>query len=134
MISDLRDDAFGVSNGGLYVHNDFIKKYPDLTKDVVNAVVKATDFIEKNKQKWVERTMNVIDQSAAVAKMAVDNCQPSVGIPMGAIRQISKARYELGIQKDAVTAELPKFVDYSFLEKATAKRGKPWASRLELYR
>lgn len=122
MISNLRDDAFGVSNGGLYVHNDFIKKYPDLTQDVVSAVVKATDFIEKNKQQWVERAMKVTGQSEAVAKMAVDNCQPLVDIPMGTIRQISKAMYELGIQKGDVTADLPKFVDYSFLEKATGKK------------
>jgi hypothetical protein len=45
-----------------------------------------------------------------------------VDIPMGTIRQISKAMYELGIQKGDVTADLPKFVDYSFLEKATGKK------------
>ena len=57
-----------------------------------------------------------------MARLAVDNCQPLVDIPMGTIRQISKAMYELGIQKGDVTADLPKFVDYSFLEKATGKK------------
>lgn len=122
MISNLQADAFGVSNGGLYVHNDFIKTYPELTQDVVNSVVMATDYIVKNKQKWVERAMQVTGQSEAIAEMAVDNCTPSVDIPMATIRQISKAMYELGIQNRDVTDELPKFVDYSFLEKATGKQ------------
>jgi ABC-type nitrate/sulfonate/bicarbonate transport system substrate-binding protein len=121
MISNLGDDSFGISNGGIYVHNDFIKNHPDLTQDVINALVKATDFIVKNKQKWIERTMKVTGQSEAVAKMAVDNCTPSVNIPIKTIQQISKAMYELGIQNRDVTADLPKYIDYSFLEKATGK-------------
>jgi ABC-type nitrate/sulfonate/bicarbonate transport system substrate-binding protein len=121
MISNLGDDSFGISNGGLYVHNDFIKNHPDLTQDVVNAVVKATDFIIKNKQQWVERTMKVTGQSEAVAKLAVSNCTPSVDIPMKTIQQISKAMYELGIQNRDVTADLPKYINYSYLEKATGK-------------
>jgi len=49
MISNLGDDSFGISNGGLYVHNDFIRKYPELTQDIVDATVKATDFVIKDK-------------------------------------------------------------------------------------
>ena len=60
-------------------------------------------------------------QNEAVCKMAVANCTPSINIPMNTIRHISKAMTELGIQDRDVTDSLPKFIDYSFLEKATGK-------------
>lgn len=121
MISNLGDDSFGRSNGGLFVNNDFIKNHPDVTQDVVHAVVKATNYIENNKQAWIARAERVTGQSKAVATMAVSNCYPSVDIPMKTLRQIAKAMYELGIQPRDVSADLPKVLDYSFLEKATGK-------------
>jgi ABC-type nitrate/sulfonate/bicarbonate transport system substrate-binding protein len=122
MISNLHDDSFGISNGGLYVHNDFIKKYHGVTQDVVNATVKATDFIIANKAAWVERVREVTGQGEAVAKMAVANCTPSIDIPMSTIRSIAKAMYELGIQNRDVSSDLDHYIDYSFLEKATGKK------------
>jgi ABC-type nitrate/sulfonate/bicarbonate transport system substrate-binding protein len=122
MISNLHDDSFGISNGGLYLHNDFIKKYPEATQDIVNATVKATDFVIHNKDAWVDRVRQVTGQGEEVAKMAVANCTPSVDIPMGTIRSIAKAMYELGIQNRDVTADLDHYVDYKFLEKATGKK------------
>jgi ABC-type nitrate/sulfonate/bicarbonate transport system substrate-binding protein len=121
MISNLGDDSFGRSNGGLFVNNAFIKNHPDIAQDVVQAVVKATDYIKNNKQAWIERAEKVTGQSKAVATMAVDNCYPSVDIPMKTLNQIAKAMNELGILNRDVTSELPKVIDYSFLEKATGK-------------
>ena len=121
MISNLGEDSFGISNGGLYVHNDFIKNHPDLTQDVVSALVEATDFVEHNRDKWVQRAMQVTGQSEAVCKMAVENCTPSINIPINTIRHISKAMTELGIQDRDITDTLPNYIDYSFLEKATGK-------------
>lgn len=120
-ISNLSDDSFGISNGGLYVHNDFIQKYPDLTQDIVSATVKATDFVSSNRDAWIDRVQKVTGQGPAVAKMAVANCTPSIEIPIKTIRQISKAMYELGIQDRDVTNDLGKYIDYKFLEKATGK-------------
>ena len=122
MISNLHDDSFGISNGGLYLHNDFIRKYPDATQDIVNATVKATDFIIADKNAWVERVRQVTGQNEAVAQMAVANCTPSIDIPMGTIRSIAKAMYELGIQNRDVSADLDNYIDYKFLEKATGKK------------
>jgi ABC-type nitrate/sulfonate/bicarbonate transport system substrate-binding protein len=122
MISNLHDDSFGISNGGLYLHNDFIRKYPDATQDIVNATVKATDFIVADKNAWVERVRQVTGQNEAVAQMAVANCTPSIDIPMGTIRSIAKAMYELGIQNRDVSADLDNYIDYKFLEKATGKK------------
>lgn len=121
MIANLHDESFGTSNGGLFVHNDFIKKYPELTQDIVDAIVKATNHVVTNRAAWVERTRTVTGQSEAVAAAAVANCSPSLDIPMQTIRQISTAMFELGIQNRDVKDEIVKNVDYRFLEKATGK-------------
>ena len=122
MISNLSDDSFGISNGGLYVHNDFIKIILILTQDVVSAVMKATDYVVQNKDKWVDRAMEVTGQNEAVCRMAVDNCTPSLDIPMSTIRKISDSMTELGIQDRNVTANLPQYINYNFLEVATGKK------------
>jgi len=121
MISNLGDDSFGISNGGLYVHNEFIKKYPELAQDIVDATVKATDFVIKNRGAWIDRVQQFTGQTEAVARLAVDNCTPSLDIPIDTIRRISTAMYEFGIQNRDVTANIDKFIDYSFLEKSTGK-------------
>jgi hypothetical protein len=54
-------------------------------------------------------------------KKAVGNRTPSIAIPMNMIRRISNAMTKLGIQDRDVTASLPKFIDYSSLEKATGR-------------
>jgi ABC-type nitrate/sulfonate/bicarbonate transport system substrate-binding protein len=121
MISNLGDDSFGISNGGLYVHNDFIKKYPELTQDIVDATVKATEFVIKDKNAWIERVRQFTGQTEAVAKLAVENCTPSHDIPIDTIRQISTAMYDAGIHNRDVASTITKFIDYSFLEKSTGK-------------
>jgi ABC-type nitrate/sulfonate/bicarbonate transport system substrate-binding protein len=121
MISNLGDDSFGISNGGLYVHNDFIKKYPELTQDIVDATVKATDFVIKDKGAWIDRVRQFTGQTEAVAKLAVENCSPSLDIPIETIRKISTAMYDAGIHNRDVATTVDKFIDYSFLEKSTGK-------------
>lgn len=121
MISNLGDDSFGISNGGLYVHNDFIKKYPELTQDIVDATVKATDFVIKDKGAWIDRVRQFTGQTEAVAKLAVENCSPSLDIPVETIRKISTAMYDAGIHNRDVATTIGKFIDYSFLEKSTGK-------------
>ncbi len=121
-ISNLVDDSFGVSIGGLYLQSDFVKKYPDVTQDVVDATVKATDYIVNNKQAWIERAREVTGQGEEVANMAIANCTPSLDIPMTTLRDISKAMYELNILERDVTADLGNYIDYTFLERATGKK------------
>lgn len=121
MISNLGDDSFGVSNGGLYVHNDFIKKYPELTQDIVDATVKAVDFVTKDKQAWIDRARQFTGQSEAVVKLAIENCTPSLDIPLDTIRKISTSMYDVGIHNRDVADVIDKFIDYTFLEKSTGK-------------
>ena len=45
MISNPGDYSSGISNGGLYIDNDFMKKYRELTQYIVDATVKATEFV-----------------------------------------------------------------------------------------
>jgi ABC-type nitrate/sulfonate/bicarbonate transport system substrate-binding protein len=121
MISNLADDAFGITNGGMFMHNDFIKKYPEMTQDIVSATVKATEFVATHRDAWIERAREVTGQSEAVAKLAVENCTPSIDIPATTLRGIAKAMYELNIQNRDVTDDLNRYIDYKFLEKATGK-------------
>ncbi len=121
MISDLGSDSFGISNGGLYVHNAFIKTYPELTQDIVDATVKATDFVIKDRAAWIERVRQFTGQTETVAKLAVENCTPSLDIPLDTIRKISTAMYDAGIHNRDVADSIDKFIDYRFLEKATGK-------------
>ncbi len=90
--------AFDRLNGGLFVHIGFIKRFSELTQDVVNAVVKAADSVVQNNKRLVERAMKVPEKSEPMTNLAVGNCAPSVDIPMGTMHRVSKALFELGFQ------------------------------------
>jgi ABC-type nitrate/sulfonate/bicarbonate transport system substrate-binding protein len=92
-----------------------------MTQDIVSATVKATEFVATHRDAWIERAREVTGQSEAVAKLAVENCTPSIDIPATTLRGIAKAMYELNIQNRDVTDDLNRYIDYKFLEKATGK-------------
>lgn len=83
--------------------------------------MKATEFVIKDKNAWIERARQFTGQTEAVATLAVENCTPSVDIPIDTIRKISTAMYDAGIHNRDVADIILKFIDYSFLEKSTGK-------------
>jgi len=121
MISDLTRESFGPSHGGMYIRDAFVAQQPAATEAIVAATVKAIDFVNANKNAYVERTMQVTGQTREIATLAVENVSPSWMMPMNTIRAICRAVHELGLEDRDVSPIIANRVNYSFLEKITGK-------------
>ncbi|WP_431282281.1 ABC transporter substrate-binding protein [Humitalea sp. 24SJ18S-53] len=121
MISDLSAESFGKSHGGMYIRDAYVRDNEAATQAIVAATVKAIDFVNNNKEEYVQRTMRVTGQTREIATLAVENVSPSWQMPMNTIRAISKAVYELGLEDRDVSSVIANRVNYSFLEKITGK-------------
>lgn len=121
MISDLTRESFGPSHGGMYIRDAFVREQPAATEAIVAATVKSIDFVNANKDAYVERTMQVTGQTREIATLAVENVSPSWRMPMNTIRAICKAVHELGLEERDVSPVIAARVNYSFLEKITGR-------------
>ena len=121
MISDLTAESFGASHGGMYIRDAFVRDHPAATEAIVAGTVKAIDFVNTNKNAYIERTMQVTGQTREIATLAVENVSPSWRMPMTTIRAICKAVHELGLEDRDVSSVIANRVNYSFLEKVTGK-------------
>ncbi|WP_270933910.1 ABC transporter substrate-binding protein [Falsiroseomonas oryzae] len=121
MITDLTAESFGKSHGGLYIRDAFVRDHPRETEAIVRATVRAIDFVNANKEAYIEKTMQVTGQSREIATLAVENVSPSWMMPMGTIKAICKAVHELGLEDRDVSPVIEARVNYGFLERVTGK-------------
>jgi len=121
-IGDLAGDSFGRSHGGLFIRRQWVEQHPDLTQDIVNATIKASQYLESHRSEWTERATQITGQSKEVCAAAVANSWPDITIPMNTIRQIARALYELNIEREDVSGRMQQAITYEFLEKATGKK------------
>jgi ABC-type nitrate/sulfonate/bicarbonate transport system substrate-binding protein len=121
MISDLTRESFGASHGGMYIRDAFVRDRPRETEAIVGATVKAIDFLNANKDAYIERTMSVTGQSREIATLAVNNVSPSWMMPMNTIKAICKAVHELGLEERDVSGVIANRVNYTFLERVTGR-------------
>jgi ABC-type nitrate/sulfonate/bicarbonate transport system substrate-binding protein len=118
-LTDLAEESFGYSTGGLYIRKEFIQAHPDIVQAIVNATVKASEFIAKNPDEWIKRGMEITGQSKDVIAAAIANGKPDVNMPLKTILPLTKALYELGIRDKDYSEQVRQNIDYSFLMKAT---------------
>ena len=114
--------GWGKALGGFYVRQAFAEANRDLVQAVVEAVIKASDYIQKNRDERVALAMKLTGQSREVIERAVTNTYPTLEMPLETIRGITRTMYEAGVIKKDVTSLLASHVDYSYLEKATGKK------------
>jgi ABC-type nitrate/sulfonate/bicarbonate transport system substrate-binding protein len=121
MISDLTRESFGPSHGGMYIRDAYVREHPAAVEAIVAATMKAIDFVNANKEAYVQRTMQITGQTREIATLAVENVSPSWAMPMNTIRGICKAVHELGLEDRDVSSVIGQRVNYSFLEKITGR-------------
>jgi NitT/TauT family transport system substrate-binding protein len=121
MISDLTQESFGASHGGMYIRDAFVEQHPREVEAIVGATVKAIDFLNNDQEAYIRRAMEVTGQTREIAAAAVSNVSPSWRMPMTTIKAICKAVYELGLEDRDVSPVIAQRVNYSFLEKVTGK-------------
>lgn len=121
MISDLTRESFGPSHGGMYIRDAFVRERPRETEAIVAATVKAIDFVNANKDAYIQRTMDVTGQSREIATLAVNNVSASWMMPLPTIKAICKAVHELGLEDRDVSPIIERRVNYSFLERITGR-------------
>jgi ABC-type nitrate/sulfonate/bicarbonate transport system substrate-binding protein len=121
MVSDLREESFGASHGGLYVRDDFVRNYPQETQAIVGATVKAIEFLMSDREAYVQLAMQVTGQTREIATLAVENCRQSPEMPMRTIKAICQAVHALGLEDRDVSGVIANRVNYTFLERATGR-------------
>lgn len=109
------------THSGTMVLQDMTLNQPDIVQDIVNANVKAVDYVKQNRAEWVNVAMARMGQPREVVEKALDNCYPRYEMDMNAFYKMADVMYELGLIKRNVTAEMELAVNYTFLEKATGK-------------
>jgi len=121
MITDYNQEAFGPSHGGLYIREDFVRQQPAATEAIVGAVVKAIEYLNGDKEAYIQFAMRVTGQTREIATLSVNNSRQSPLMPMDTIRKICRAVHELGLEERDVSGIIQNRVNYSFLEKVTGR-------------
>jgi len=109
------------THSGTMVLQDLTLQQPELVQDIVNANVKAVEYVKQNRAEWVKVAMARMGQPQEIVEKGLDNCYPRYEMDMNAFYKMADVMYELGLIKRNVTAEMQLAVDYNFLEKATGK-------------
>ncbi|MFB3819931.1 MAG: ABC transporter substrate-binding protein [Candidatus Methylomirabilales bacterium] len=110
------------THSGTFVTQKLIQERPEMIQAVVDATVKATELIRRDRDRWLTISQRYLAQSPEILRAAMDNSDPRVDLDLTMLYRNAEVMLELGIIKRDVTAELEQAVDYRFLERATGKK------------
>lgn len=109
------------THSGTMVLQDLTIQQPDLVQDIVNANVKAVEYVRQHHDEWLKVAMARVGQPREIVEKALENCYPRYEMDLNAFYKMADVMHELGLIKRNVTAEMQLAVNYTFLEKATGK-------------
>ena len=110
------------THSGSFVTQKMIEERPDLMQALVDATIKATDVLKKDRERWIRISEKYLAQPPEILRSAIDNSDPRVDFDLTMLYRNAEVMLELGIIKKDVAPEMEQAVDYRFLEKATGKR------------
>ncbi len=113
--------AAGKLTNLIVTRSDVIKSRPMEVQETVNAVVKLVEKLNSDQGVWVDVINKYTGLEKPIAQAALKNAFPDFKMYRSSTVAIAKMMTELKyIQRD-VAADAEKYMDYSFLEKATGK-------------
>ena len=110
------------THSGTFLTQKAIDERPEMVQALVDATIKATDLIKRDRARWLKIAQHYLVQSPEILTSAMDNSDPRVDLDLTMLYRNAEVMLELGIIKRDVTQDMERAVDYRFLEKATGKK------------
>lgn len=120
----LHEGPAGVINGALGASVEFMQKHPEVTLNVVKAHIEITEYLNKNRDKWLEVATRVTGVSPDITKYAMTNSTLTYLMPERQTKELAKIMHRFGLLKQDVSGVVSEYLDYSYLTKATGKTRK----------
>jgi ABC-type nitrate/sulfonate/bicarbonate transport system substrate-binding protein len=120
----LEESPTGNINGAFAVNSDFAAKNPEAVVGVLKALVETTNELNKNHDEWIKLASAKTGVEPAVVKTAIGHLSIYYDIPVAKIKTLLDVLAEYGLTKSNHSAEVPQYVDFSYLQKATGKSNK----------
>jgi NitT/TauT family transport system substrate-binding protein len=120
----LEESPTGNINGAFAVNADFAAKNPEAVVGVLKALVETTNDLNKNHDEWVKLAAAKTGVEPAVVNTAIEHLSIYYDIPEAKIKVLLDILAEYGLTKNNHRGDVPQYVDFSYLEKATGKSGK----------
>lgn len=117
----LEESPTGNINGAFAVNREFAAKNPEATLNMVKTLVETTEHLIKNRDEWVRLASAKTGVDPAVVKEAMRHLAIHYDIPERKIKAFMDVLAEFGVTKRNYRDAVPRYVDYSYLEKATGK-------------
>jgi ABC-type nitrate/sulfonate/bicarbonate transport system substrate-binding protein len=117
----LEESPTGNINGAFAVNTDFASKHPEATLNMVRASVEATTQLNGDHDLWIRLASAKTGVSAAVVKMAIEHLTITYDIPEAKTKAFMDLMAKFGATKKNYRDVVPRYIDYSYLEKATGK-------------
>ncbi|NMA11999.1 MAG: ABC transporter substrate-binding protein [Chloroflexi bacterium] len=112
------DDSIGFINAGMLVTEKEIKENPEGVQALVNAHIKATTFLQENKDAWLKKSAE-FGTDLAVLEQGVDNMVVAWDLTPETIQQVknlANRMFELGIIRKI--PDIDAMIDLQFLKYA----------------
>lgn len=120
----LEESPTGNINGAFAVTTTFAAKNPEATLNMVRAVIEATDRLNADHDLWIRLAAAKTGASADVVKVAIEHLTIIYDIPEAKTKAFMDLMAKFGATKKNYRDAVPRYVDYSYLEKATGKSAK----------
>lgn len=117
----LHEGPAGVINGAVGANVEFVQKHPEATLSVVKAHMEITEYLNKNREKWLEVATRVTGVSPEITKYAMENSTLIYLMPERQTKELARIMHRFGLIKQDVSGTVSEYLDYSYLMKATGK-------------
>jgi ABC-type nitrate/sulfonate/bicarbonate transport system substrate-binding protein len=121
----LEESPSGNINGALAVNTDFAAAHPEAVVNMVKTLVETTDYLNKNHPEWVKLAAAKTGVEPRVINTALDHLSIYYEIPVAKTKTLLSILSEYGLTKKNHSDAVMRYVDFSYLEKATGKGRKP---------
>jgi NitT/TauT family transport system substrate-binding protein len=112
------NEGFGIINSGMMTTKDQIENNPELIQELVTAHVKATEALNTDREKWLQKSME-FGTERAVLDVSLDNIQLFWDIDdqyLNSVRNLAQRMLEQGLITEVPDIEA--MFDLSFIENA----------------
>jgi ABC-type nitrate/sulfonate/bicarbonate transport system substrate-binding protein len=120
----LEESPTGNINGALAVRTEFAEKHPEATVNMLRTLAETTDYLKANHEEWIKLAAAKTGVGGAVVKQAIPHLTIHYTMPIGKIKAMMDLMADFGITKKNHREAVDRYVDYSYLEKATGKSKK----------
>lgn len=120
----LEESPTGNINGALAMNTAFANKHPEAVVNFLKALVETTDYLKQNRSAWTTLVSAKMGVPADVVQEAMKHLTITYAMPEDKIAALLDGMAQFKLTKQNHKNAVDKFVDYSYLEKASGKARK----------